>query len=87
MRRFLFVNIAVAALGAATLMPGRADATPLGSAAGLRSAVDDTAPIQEVQYWRYRHHRRHAYYPYYRSYAFYPRFRHHRYWRHHRGYW
>ena len=84
MRKLLLVNIAVAALGAGALMPDRADATTLGTAAGLRSAVDGAAPIEEVQYWRYRHHRRHAYYPYaYRSYAFYPR--HHRYWRHHRG--
>ena len=91
MRKLLFVNIAVAALGAAALMPGRADATTLGTAAGLRSAVNDgAAPVEQVQYWRYRYHRRHAYYPYrhhfYRSYAYYPRFRHHhRYWRHHRG--
>ena len=58
MRKLLLVNIAVAALGAAALMPGRADATTLGTAAGLRSAVDGAAPIEEVQYWRYRHHRR-----------------------------
>ena len=85
MRRLLLVNIAVAVLGAGALMADRADATTFGTAAGLRSAVDGAAPIEEVQYWRYRHHRRHAYYPYaYRSYAYYPRF-HHRYWRHHRG--
>ena len=86
--RKLLVTIAVAALGAgALMMPDRADATTLGTAAGLRSAVDGAAPIEEVQYWRYRHHRRHAYYPYqygYGSYAYYPG-RHHRYWRHHRG--
>ena len=82
MRKLLLVNIAVAALGAAALMPGRADATTLGTAAGLRSAVDGAAPIEEVQYWRYRHHRRHlGYGPVFRSYAFYPR--HHR--RHYRG--
>jgi len=85
MRKLLFVNIAVAALGAAALMPGRADATTLGTAAGLRSAVDGAAPIEQVQYWRYRYHRRHAFYPYrhhfYRSYAFYPRRFHHRHWR------
>ena len=88
MRKLLLVNIAVAALGAGALMADRADATTLSTAAGLRSAVDGAAPIEEVQYWRYRYHRRHAYYPYrhwYRSYAYYPRFR-HRYWRHHR-YW
>jgi len=86
MRKLLLVNIAVAALGAGALMADRADATTFGAAAGLRSAVDGAAPIEEVQYWRYRHHRRHVYYPYYRSYAFYPR--HHRYWRrHHRGWW
>ena len=85
MRKLLFVNIAVAALGAAALMPDSADATTLSTAAGLRSAVDGAAPIEQVQYWRYRHHRRHVYYPYYRSYAFYPRFHHHRYWRRHRG--
>jgi len=86
MRKLLLVNIAVAALGAAALMPGRADATTLGAAAGLRSAVDSVAPVEEVQ-WRYRYHRRHAYYPYrygFRSYGYYPR---HRYWRHHRGWW
>jgi hypothetical protein len=82
MRRLLLVNIAVAALGAGALMADRADATTLGTAAGLRSAVDGAASIEQVQYWRYRHHRRYGYYPYYRSYAFYPRFRHHRYWRH-----
>jgi hypothetical protein len=85
MRKLLLVNIAVAALGAAALMPGHADATTLGSAAGLRSAVDGAAPIEEVPYWRYRHHRRHAFYPYayYNSYAFYPRrhHHHHRHWR------
>jgi len=82
MRKLLLVNIAVAALGAAALMPGRADATTLGTAAGLRSAVDGAAPIEEVTYWRYRHHRRHAFYPYaYNSYAFYPRRHHHRHWR------
>ena len=64
MRKLLLVNIAVAAVGAAALMPGRADATTLGTAAGLRSAVDGAAPIEEVTYWRYRHHRRHAFYPY-----------------------
>jgi hypothetical protein len=86
MRKLLLVNIAVAALGAAALMPGRADATTLGTAAGLRSAVDGAASIEQVQYWRYRHHRRHAFYPFvYRSYAFYPRRHHHRYWR--RGWW
>ena len=90
MRRLLLVNIAVAAIGAAALMPGRADATTLGTAAGLRSAVDGVAPVEQVQYWRYRYHRRHAYYPYrygYRSYAYYPRYHHRRYWRHHRGWW
>jgi hypothetical protein len=82
MRKLLLVNIAVAALGAAMLMPGRADATTLGTSAGLRSAVDEAAPIQEVQYWRYRHHRRHVIYPYaYNSYAFYPRRHHRRHWR------
>ena len=82
--RKLLVTIAVAALGAgALMMPDRADATTLGTAAGLRSAVDGAAPIEEVQYWRYRHHRRHAFYPYaYNSYAFYPRrHHHHRHWR------
>ena len=88
MRRLLLVNIAVAAIGAAALMPGRADATTLGTAAGLSSAVDSAAPIEEVAYWRYRHHRRHVFYPrFYRSYAFYPRFHHRRHWRYHRGYW
>jgi hypothetical protein len=86
MRRLFLVNIAVAALGAVTLLPGRADATTLGTAAGLRSAVDDAAPIEQVQYWRYRHHRRHVFYPrFYRSYAFYPRRHHHRYWRYRHG--
>ena len=83
-----FIGRGIAALGAAALMPGRADATTFGTAAGLRSAVDSAAPVEEVQYWRYRYHRRHAYYPYYRygyrSYGYYPR---HRYWRHHRGWW
>ena len=78
MRKLLLVNIAVAALGAGALMADRADATTFGAAAGLRSAVDGAAPIENVQYWRYRHHRRH----FYRSYAFYPRFHHRRYWRH-----
>jgi hypothetical protein len=91
MRRLLLVNLAVAALGAATLMPGRADATTLGAAAGLRSAVDGAAQVEQVQYWRYRHHRRHAYYPYrhrwYGAYAFYPRIHHHRYWRRHHQHW
>ena len=82
MRKLLLVNIAVAALGAAALMPGRADATTLGTAAGLRPAVDGAAPIEQVTYWRYRHHRRHAFYPFaYHSYAFYPRRHHHRHWR------
>jgi hypothetical protein len=83
MRKLLLVNLAVAALGAGALMTDRADATTLGAAAGLRSAVDGAAPIEEVAYWRYRHHRRHVFYPYaYRSYAFYPRRHHHRrYWR------
>ena len=53
MRKLLLVNIAVAALGATALMAGRADATTLGSAAGLRSAVDSAAPIEEVTHWRY----------------------------------
>jgi hypothetical protein len=42
--RKLLVTIAVAALGAgALMMPDRADATTLGTAAGLRSAVDGAA--------------------------------------------
>ena len=84
MRKLLLVNLAVAALGVGALLPGHADATTLGAAAGLRLAVDGAAPIENVQYWRYRHHRRH----FYRSYAFYPRF-HHRYWRyrHHHRHW
>jgi hypothetical protein len=81
MRKLLLVNIAVAALGAGALMADRADATTFGAAAGLRSAVDGAAPLEEVQYWRYRHHRRHwGWGPRYRSYAFFPR-RHHRHWR------
>jgi hypothetical protein len=84
MRKLLLVNIAVAALAAGALMSDRADATTLGSAAGLRSAVDGAGPIEQVTYWGYRHHRRH--YGYgdgygFRSYAFYPPRFHHR--RHH----
>jgi hypothetical protein len=79
MRKLLLVNLAVAALGVGALLPGHADATTLGAAAGLRSAVDGAAPIENVQYWRYRHHRH-----FYRSYAFYPRYHHRWYWRHHR---
>ncbi len=81
MRKLLLVNIAVAALATGALMSDRALATTFSPAAGARSAVDGAGPIEEVQYWRYRHHRRHlGLYPY-RSYAFYPR--HHR--RHYRG--
>jgi hypothetical protein len=36
MRKLLLVNIAVAALASGTLMSDRADATTLGTAAGLR---------------------------------------------------
>ena len=83
MRKLLLVNIAVAALATGALMSDRALATTFSPAAGARSAVDGAGPIEEVQYWRYRHHRRHlGLYPYEsRSYAFYPR--HHR--RHYRG--
>jgi hypothetical protein len=87
MRKLLLVNMAVAALAAGALMPDRANATTLGTAAGLRSAVDGAGPIQEVTYWRYRYHRRHAYYPYrygFRSYAYYPQRFHHRHWRYNR---
>ena len=48
MRKFLVVNIAVAALAAGALMPDRAQATTLGAAAGLSSTVDSAAPIEQV---------------------------------------
>lgn len=100
MRKLLLVNIAVAALGAGAVMTDRADATTLGTAAGLRSAVDGVAPIEEITYWGYRYHRRHAYFPWYgyrsygyypyrygyRSYAYYPRRFYHRPWGY-RRYW
>ena len=65
MRKLLLVNIAVAALAAGALAPDRADATTLGTAAGLRSAVDGAGPIEQVGDWGWRrHHRRHvAIYP------------------------
>ena len=74
MRKLLLVNIAVAALAAGALMPDRADATTLGTAAGLRSAVDAAGPVGQVQYWRWRHHHRR----FFHSYAFYPRYHHRR---------
>jgi hypothetical protein len=79
MRKLLLVNIAVAALATGALTSGSAQATTLGAAAGLRSAVDGAGPIEQVQYWRWRHHHRHYGYYGFRSYAFYPR-------RHHRSY-
>ena len=80
MRKLLLVNIAVAALATGALMPDRAQATTLGAAAGLSSAVEGAAPIEEVGYGGWRHHRRHfGRYGYgFRSYAFYPRRFHHR---------
>jgi len=84
MRKLLLVNIAVATLASGALMSGSAQATTLGAAAGLRSAVDGAGPVEQVQYWRWRHHR---YYGYYgpRSYAFYPRYHHRRYFYYRRG--
>ena len=86
MRKLLLVNIAVAALATGALMPDRADATTLGTTAGLRSAADGAGPIEQVTYgYGYgRYHRRHYGYGYgygFRSYAFYPPRFHHR--RHH----
>jgi hypothetical protein len=78
MRKLLVVNIAVAALAAGALMSNRADAATLGATAGLRSAIDSAGPVEQVQYWRWRHHRRHYGYYGYRSYAFYPWRFHHR---------
>jgi hypothetical protein len=85
MRKFLVVNIAVAALAAGALMSGRADATTLGTAAGLRSAIDNAGPVEQVQYWRWRHHRRFGYGPRFRAFAFYPRFHHRRHFYYRRG--
>jgi len=82
MRKLLLVNIAVAALATGALISDRAQATTFSAAAGARSAVDGAGPIEEVQYWRYRHHRRHfGYGPRFRAFAFYPRFHHRRHFR------
>jgi len=86
MRKLLLINIAVATLAAGALTP--AGATPLGSAAGLRSAVDGAGPVEQVQYWRWRHHHRRHFYGYgygFRSYAFYPRYHHRRHFYYRRG--
>jgi len=82
MRKLLLVNFAVATLAAVALTSGRADATTLSATAGLSSAVEGAAPIEQVGDWGYRrHHRRHFGYGYgygFRSYAFYPRYHHRR---------
>jgi len=84
MRKLLVVNIAVAALAAGALMSNRADAATLGATAGLRSAIDGAGPVEQVQYWRWRHHRHYGYYGF-RSYAFYPRYHHRRHFYYRRG--
>jgi len=86
MRKLLLVNIAAAVLATGALISDRAQATTLGATAGLRSAVDGAGPVEQVQYWRWRHHRRHYGYRYgFRSYAYYPYRFHHR--RHFRRHW
>src|SRR6266704_3137372 len=60
MRKLLLVNIAAAVLATGALISDRAQATTLGTAAGLRSAADGAGPIEQVGDWGYRrHHRRH----------------------------
>jgi hypothetical protein len=85
MRKLLLVNIAVAALASGALMSGSAQATTLGATAGLRSAVDGAGQVEQVQYWRWRHHRHWGYGPRFRAYAFYPRFHHRRHFYRYRG--
>ena len=84
MRKLLLVNIAAAVLATGALLSDRAQATTFGAAAGLNSAVEGAGPVEQVQYWRWRHHRRHFGYRYgFRTYAFYPRFHHRRHFRRH----
>lgn len=83
MRKILLVNLAAAAVifSSGALLPNRADATMLGAAAGVRSAVETANPTEEVRYRR--HFRRHAFR--YRAFAFHPRFHHRRFF--HRRWW
>jgi len=48
---------AVATLAAGPLFQNRAEATTLGTSAGLRVAIDANQPVEDVTYYRYRHKR------------------------------
>jgi len=77
MRKIALGIAAVAALAAGPLLQNRAEATTLGTSAGLRVAVDANHPAEDVTYYGYKHRYHHAYRhygyyghrPYYRQYG------------------
>ena len=50
---------AVAALAAGPLFQNRAEATTLGTSAGLRVAIDANQPVEDVTYYGYGYRRGH----------------------------
>jgi hypothetical protein len=61
---------AVATLAASPLFQNRAEATTLGTSAGLRVAIDANQPVEDVTYYGYRRGYRYGYRPYYRHYGY-----------------
>jgi hypothetical protein len=67
---------AVATLAAGPLFQNRAEATTLGTSAGLRVAIDANQPVEDVTYYGYgyrrgyRPYRHYGYRRYYRHYGY-----------------
>jgi hypothetical protein len=73
MRKIALAFAAVAMLSAGSLITNRAEATTLGTSAGMRLAVDAVQPAEQVHYRYYPRRHRYGFYPRFRAYAFYPR--------------
>jgi hypothetical protein len=80
-RILLSLAAAVAILSAASLLPTRANAMGVGTAAAIDGALVETSHLQEAQYYyrrRYRYYRPYTYYyrpRVYRSYRYYRPYR------------
>jgi hypothetical protein len=73
MRKIALAFAAVAMLSAGSLITNPAEATTLGTSAGMRLAVDAVQPAEQVHYRYYPRRYRYGFYPRFRAYAFYPR--------------
>jgi hypothetical protein len=70
------LGIAAVALATSPLFQDRAEATTLGTSAGLRVVIDANQPVENVTYYGYgykrgyHHYKNYGYRPYYRNYSY-----------------